>query len=217
MPDLARRVHDPEIMDDPGRPASEFAAAYRELEAINRYLGGVRAVRRFLPPGTPASILDVAAGGCDVGEALARQGPWRVVSLDSNLEGLRRARATLAVGGDAFALPFPDGAFDLVTASLFFHHLSDEDCVRALRSMHRVARRAVIVNDLHRSRVAHASIVGLTALFSRSPMVRHDGPLSVRRAFRPRELAEVARRAGVGGRVHRSFPYRLVLVVEKGR
>jgi hypothetical protein len=73
----------------------------------------------------------------------------------------------------------------------------------------------VIVNDLHRNRVAHASIRILSALFSRSTMFRNDAAASVRRAFRPAELGAVAEKAGVPARVHRSFPYRLVLVATK--
>jgi hypothetical protein len=73
----------------------------------------------------------------------------------------------------------------------------------------------VLVNDLHRHAVAYGSIRALAAMFSKSRMVRHDGPLSVLRAFRPQELLDIARRAGVPARVHRSFPYRLVLVAEK--
>jgi ubiquinone/menaquinone biosynthesis C-methylase UbiE len=119
------------------------------------------------------------------------------------------------VVGDALALPFRDGTFDVVMASLFFHHLSDEDCVRVLAQMWRIAKRLVLVNDLHRHAVAYFSIRGLTAMFSKSPMVRHDGPVSVMRAFRPNELLSIAKRAGVPARVHRSFPYRLVLVAEK--
>jgi hypothetical protein len=81
--------------------------------------------------------------------------------------------------------------------------------------MWRVARRIVIVNDLHRARVAHASIRILSALLSRSSMFRNDAPASVRRAFRPAELLAIAQQAGVPARVVRSFPYRLVLVAEK--
>ncbi len=215
MPDLSQRIHDLELMDDLSRSDEEFAAAFGELTVINRLLGGVRAVRRFLPELAEGRLLDVAAGACDVGDALTTFNGWSVVGLDRDVRGLKFARRSLQVVGDAFELPFSDGAFDLVTASLFFHHLSDDDCVRALGSMYRVARRRVIVNDLHRAPLAYASIVVLTRLFSNSVMVRNDGPLSVRRGFLPAELAAVAERAGIRARVYRSFPYRLVLVAEK--
>ncbi len=215
MHDLSRRVHDPEWMDDVTRPDTEFRLAYRELASINRYLGGIRAIKRFLPPIESGVMLDVAAGACDIGDVLAQDEGWTVVGVDLSSTGLGMARRTLAVVGDAFRLPFEDDSFDVVTASLFFHHLSDEDCVRVFASMYRVARRRVIVNDLHRTRMALHSFAVLAGLFSSSPMIKNDGALSVRRAFRPRELSDIARRAGVEARVYRSFPYRLVMVAEK--
>jgi ubiquinone/menaquinone biosynthesis C-methylase UbiE len=214
-PDFGRRSEEPEIMDDLAQPEPEFAAAYRELEIINRRLGGVRAIDRHLPQASNLLMLDVAAGACDVSEALIRNRRGRIVVLDLNVRGLRLAAKSWPIVGDALELPFGNGAFDVVMASLFFHHLSNENCARALSEMWRVARRRVLVNDLHRSAIAYFSIRVLTALFSKSRMVRHDGPVSVLRAFRPAELLEVARCAGVPARLHRSFPYRLVLVAEK--
>jgi ubiquinone/menaquinone biosynthesis C-methylase UbiE len=212
---LNERARETEIMDDFGRPEHEFAAAYRELEIINRWLGGVRAIERFLPREANLLVLDVAAGGCDVSEALLARMRLRIVALDLNSRGLKLAKRAWPVVGDALDLPFRDETFDLVMASLFFHHLSTTDCVTVLRQMWRLAKHRVLINDLHRHPIAYWSIRVLTALFSNSSMVRHDAPVSVRRAFRPFELLEIAREAGVPARVHRSFPYRLVLVAEK--
>ena len=214
-PDFRHRVDEPEIMDDLSQPEHEFAAAYRELEIINRKLGGIRAIERFLPRATNLLMLDVAAGACDVSEALLRTRPGRIIVLDLNPRGLRLAANSWPVVGDALELPFRDRTFDAVMASLFFHHLSNDNCVRVLSEMWRVARQRVLVNDLHRSAVAYFSIRVLADLFSKSRMVRHDGPVSVLRAFRPSELLDIARRVGIPARVYRSFPYRLVLVAEK--
>jgi len=205
-------------MDDLSRPEHEFAAAYRELKIINRTLGGVRAIERFLPPakkGVNLLMLDVAAGACDVSEALLEKLPCRIVTLDLNARGLKLADKSWPVVADALALPFREDTFDVVMASLFFHHLSNDNCVQVLSQMWRIAKQRILINDLHRHAVAYFSIRALTALFSKSRMVRHDGPVSVLRAFRSRELLDIARRAGVPARVHRSFPYRLVLVADK--
>jgi ubiquinone/menaquinone biosynthesis C-methylase UbiE len=205
-------------MDDLSRPQHEFAAAYHELEVINRRLGGVRAIERFLPQakkGRDLMMLDVAAGACDVGEALLRKLPCRIVALDLNGRGLRLADKTWPVVGDALELPFRDSTFDVVMASLFFHHLSNDDCVRVLSQMWRIAKQRVLVNDLHRRAVAYFAIRAITAAFSKSTMVRHDGPVSVLRAFNKAELLKIAKSAGVPARVYRSFPYRLVLVADK--
>ena len=204
-----------EIMDDLTRPRHEFDQAYRELEIINRRLGGIRAIERFLPAAPNLLMLDVAAGACDVSEGLLGKIPARIVVLDLNAQGLGFARKSWPVVGGALELPFRDGTFDVVMSSLFFHHLSDDNCVRVLAAMWRISKRLVLVNDLHRHPVAYFSIRALAAAFSKSTMVKHDGPVSVLRAFRPHELLQVAKRAGVPARVYRSFPFRLVLVAEK--
>ena len=215
MISFKNRANLTEIMDDLTQPAHEFDAAYRELKVVNERLGGIRAIERFLPRGSNLLMLDVASGGCDVGEALLDHSSSRVVSLDLNARGLKFAKRTWPVAGDALRLPFRDRSFDVAMASLFFHHLSEEDCPRVLAEMWRVSRQRVLVNDLHRHAVAYFSFQVLATLFSKSRMVRHDGPVSVRRAFHPDELLRIAERAGVPARVHRSFPYRLVLVADR--
>ena len=62
MVDFSVRSNETELMDDLSRPDSEFVEAYSELTAINRHLGGIRAVERFLPKDA-MSVLDVASGG----------------------------------------------------------------------------------------------------------------------------------------------------------
>jgi len=212
---LARRAEENEIMDDLSEPVDEFVAAYRELELINRWLGGVRAIQRFVPHESSLLILDIAAGACDIGDALVQRLRCTIVALDLNAKGLKRSRNVLPVVGDALHLPFRDNSFDVVMSSLFFHHLPSESCVRVLEQMWRIAKRIVIVNDLHRHAFAYFSIRALTLMFSRSRMVRHDAPVSVRRAFRPMELQDIASQAGIPAEIHRSFPYRLVLVARK--
>src|SRR5437879_5387450 len=171
---FSRRAEASEIMDDLSRPDHEFDQAYRELETINRRLGGVRAIERFLPHKPNLLVLDVAAGACDVSEALLRRIPARIVVLDVNPKGLKFARKSSPVVGDALDLPFRDHTFDVVMASLFFHHLSDDNCMRVLANMWRISKQLVLVNDLHRHPIAYWSIRALASAFSKSAMVRHD-------------------------------------------
>lgn len=215
LPTFKHRAQLTEIMDDLTQPEKDFEAAYHELKVINEWLGGIRAIERFLPQGSNLLMLDVAAGGCDVSDALLERKSCRIIGLDLNLQGLRLARRAVPIAGDALRLPFRDGTFDVVMTSLFFHHLSNDDCVRVLMEMWRVSRGRVLVNDLHRHAMAYFSFRLLASLFSKSPMVQHDGPVSVRRALRPKELLEIAQRAGIPGRVYRSFPYRIVLVADR--
>src|SRR4029453_3704481 len=84
-----------------------------------------------------------------------------VVVADLRPEVLAIARRNLAntngvkfLRADVRALPMTDDAVDVVHASLLLHHLDPQDAVTALREMRRVARDAVVVNDLRRGRIA---------------------------------------------------------------
>jgi len=103
------------------------------------------------------------------------------------------------VRGDATALPFRAGAFDVVTSGLLLHHLEPAAAVAGLSEMARVARGGVIVNDLLRSRLAWALVWLATRLCACHRFSRHDGPLSVRRAYSPAELRALAAQAGIAG------------------
>jgi len=103
---------------------------------------------------------------------------------------------------------------DVALCTLTLHHFRNEDALRLLREAARVARVRVVVSDLERTRAAWLGARLLSAtLWRTNPITRHDGPLSVRRAFRTGELEELGRRAGLRDvRVRRHLPWRLSLV-----
>jgi hypothetical protein len=217
----------------------EIVEAYRLLDTVNRRLGGHRLTARTLAPlvaGSPGplesgsdetgrlAIVDVAGGdgafAKELREQVLRAGrDARVTVVDLNPAGLSAMPpGVTAVRGDAFALPFADRAVDLAHCSCFFHHLSTAGARDVLAEMCRVSRRAVIVNDLVRSRVAVASIWALTRALVSNRLVRADGPLSVRKSFLPDELLGIAQAVGLSEHpsfrwtIQRGFPYRMALV-----
>jgi ubiquinone/menaquinone biosynthesis C-methylase UbiE len=118
----------------------------------------------------------------------------------------------VSVSGDALELPFADAQFDYVICSLFTHHLLDQQVVKVLREMRRVAKRRIFVIDLHRHPVAYFLYTTLGKIVLHNRLVRHDGALSIMRGFKSDELLELAQRAGLRDVwVERHFPYRLVL------
>jgi hypothetical protein len=85
-----------------------------------------------------------------------------------------------------------------------------------LKSFSRLAKRGVIINDLHRSRVAYVSIYILTRLLTQNRLTRYDAPVSVMNAFTPEEMRAMAQEAGWQKfEVNRHFPYRIALVENK--
>jgi ubiquinone/menaquinone biosynthesis C-methylase UbiE len=196
----------------------EIGRSLADLRLVNRWLAGRRhllaAVRPHLGPG--GSLLDVGCGSADLPAFLLSRLETSVVAvgLDVKLAHLKDApplvrRVVARVG----ALPFPDAAFDVVTASLFLHHIDTEDLAPVLQNLYRLARGALVVSDLHRAAVPHLfGRLVFPALF-RSPVSVHDGLVSIRRGFRPAELRSAFEEAGLPHvRVRRRFPYRLLAV-----
>jgi 2-polyprenyl-3-methyl-5-hydroxy-6-metoxy-1,4-benzoquinol methylase len=96
--------------------------------------------------------------------------------------------------------------------SLFTHHFRDEQVVHILREMSRVARRRIFVIDLHRDPVPYFFYTTLGKLVLKNRLIRHDGALSILRSFKPRELLNLGRAAGLRNvAVEHHFPARLVL------
>ncbi len=199
-----------ELMDDPDVSGEELERALRELEIINRWLGGYRTTRigvgrltRRLGAGQPMTVLDIGAGGTDL-RAILRSSDRRfeVTALDINPRVRELAalhgHGSAVVTGSAHALPYPDRSFDIVHASLFLHHCTDFEAIQLLQQAARIARVGVVINDLHRHAFALAGITALTALLSRSPIVRYDARVSVRRAFTRQDLDTILGRAGIG-------------------
>ena len=74
----------------------------------------------------------------------------------------------------------------------------------------------VVVNDLERSRIGLLAAEAGCRVFTRSPVVRIDGPRSVRAAFTMAEAKDLAREAGLQNvRVARRWPFRYVLTAEQ--
>jgi 2-polyprenyl-3-methyl-5-hydroxy-6-metoxy-1,4-benzoquinol methylase len=103
--------------------------------------------------------------------------------------------AVQVVAGDALEAPIRPGSVDVVLCSLVLHHLPEDAVVALFRRMAELARLGFVVSDLRRGRLAWAAVWLATHVVSRNRMTRHDGPLSVRRAYTGAELARLARRA----------------------
>lgn len=217
------------MMDDPGLDPAMHADALRGLARINRLSMAGRAhwpalqrVSRSLD--RAVRVTDVACGSGDGAVALAAIARKRGVGVELTItdaseralghaaDRARRAgvpaRTVLA---DAVVGALPEA--DLVICSLFLHHLTEPDAVRALRNMRLAcAGGAVSVNDLRRCRWGTVLAGTIPRLITRSPVVHTDALISARAAFAERESLELFARAGMDGAVaDRSFPARMTL------
>lgn len=209
---------------------SELPANLRDIRRLNRYTGGTRlAVRTLLPllPDRQSSLLDVATGSADIPRALRRAAVTKgrrveVTAVDLSPEVLMEAGAdrdgtVKLMQADARQLPFADEQFDVVSLFLALHHFDPTEAAQVLREMWRVASVGIVVTDLSRSVPAYLGVWLLTRTMARNRLTKHDGPLSVLRAYTVAEVRELARQAGLPvALVRRHGPARLSLVALKG-
>ena len=228
---FSARVLGSELLDQGAMPSTEVRRSLLDLRRANRLFGG----RRILTAAVMGealrlglsrfSILDIASGSCDLPLALLDAAQQR--GLDVNAFALDYWHRHLAmfqsdwkdrpnlqpVCADAFCAPFADRAFDFVTCSLFFHHLTEDRAVALLSQMSRWARHAIIVSDLERHPLPYYLFRAFSRFFTVSPVSRVDGTISMRQSFRRNELERIAARSGMKNyTVVRRWPFRLLLV-----
>jgi SAM-dependent methyltransferase len=216
-PDLRTRATDAELLDAE-LPATEVRKSLADLRFVNRWLsprgGLLSAVRPHLPE--HGRLLDVGCASGDVA-AYLRAGlarPVFTVGVDRKPLHLREVPPGVRrVAADVWRLPFRDGSFDVVTASLFLHHFAEAELGRLLRELARVGRRAIVVSDLERALVPFVFARVVFPFVFRTGVSVHDGLVSIRRGFREAELRAGFVAAGLGGvSIRRQFPYRLLAV-----
>ncbi|HWZ81355.1 MAG TPA: methyltransferase domain-containing protein [Terriglobales bacterium] len=187
-----------ELLDSDSGTPHEIAGSLRDLEMFNTWFGGVRTTQALVQralgqaPRKTVSLLEVAAGAGFVPSTVKQR---LAAQLDLNITFLDRARTHLngigrSVAGDACALPFVDGSFDLVCCNLFVHHLAPDDVQRFAREALRVCRVAFVINDVIRDPV-HLALTYAGFPLYRSRITRNDAPASVRQGYTPGELSEL--------------------------
>src|SRR5436190_4776197 len=204
-----------ELLDGPLDDEAALIANLRDFRRLNRLDGGTNLTRRAISALADRerpveSILDVGTGGADIPVSLladaARSGrSLSITATDSRREVLAAARIARPgverVAGlrleiaDGRSLSYPDASFDVAHASMVVHHLSPEDAVAFLRELRRVARRGIVLNDLVRGRVYWLGAWLVVHAVAESRFTRHDGPLSVRRAYTREQLESLVRDA----------------------
>jgi ubiquinone/menaquinone biosynthesis C-methylase UbiE len=226
------RFVEEEWLDQEHCAPEEIELSLRSMRLVNRRFGGDRLHARLfaralmrVPRAQRPHILEVASGEAEVlRAALLRLGTLADVTLlDRHAQHLPNPHTwppTLAapqvVPGDALDLPFPDASVDVISCCLFLHHLEPHQVMRFLAEAQRVARIAVIINDLERISI-HYRLAQLNSLFDASRISRHDGPVSVRRAYTFRELERMLADTGCSFVLERAFLFRLGAVLWCGQ
>jgi SAM-dependent methyltransferase len=242
IPSFKIRTDTDELMDDFSITDERLTTALEQLRYVNRFLSGYSTSMAVLAPflrsraHQTTRILDLGTGIADFPEYIvkwaAAQSPAvsvEIVAIDANPVTVDYARSALKQRlpeqlqskihvevADALALPYADRSFDLVMGAMFLHHFAQDNAIAIVKSMQRVSRCGILINDLHRHPLAYLGIYALTHLLPASPMVRNDGPLSVLRGFKYSELKAIAQGAGLDPfSLHWRLPFRWLLTTVK--
>ena len=214
-----------EILDSDACPAGEVETSLRDICRINRWFGGVATTRKLIERVVSAtgikafSLLEVGAGLGGVPRLAAQQLASKGITLDiTDLDRVHThlLRTHRAVVADALTLPFPDGSFDLVSCTLFAHHLAPAELLRFAAEALRVSRYAILINDLVRHPL-HLALVYAGFPLMRSYISRLDGLASVRQAYVPEEVQQILSSAAPKLRVEisRHFLFRMGVIAWK--
>lgn len=199
-------------MDSPTLPAREVELALRGLARLNRLSGAAGLLWSEVSPlvrGGARTLLDIATGSADVPLAIHGMATAQGHTLEMTVSDVRPEMRDLAArNAEAAGVPLrvialdavresPPGLFDIITASLFTHHLTEDEVVGLLDRLSRAARCGLVVSDLARSRANLAMVSLASRVVTRSRVVHTDAALSVRAAFTTEEFMGLARRAGL--------------------
>lgn len=220
-----KRVSTSELLDDDLGMPEEIATSLRDLRRINAWFGGTQTTAKLLRRVAEMrglrdlSLLEIGAGAGDVPMEAARALRSRhievgVTLLDRVSSHLPR-NGTCAVAANALHLPFREETFDVVSCNLLAHHFDSNGLQSLAAEALRVARVAVLINDLIRSPLHLALVYAGLPLF-RSRITWHDAPASVRQAYKLEEVRSILSRTAASKLdISRHYLYRMGVLLWK--
>ena len=203
----------------------EYADCLKKLFKINKLLGFFKQTVHLLSlfP-KDASLVDIGCGGGQFILQLSRHYPEMTflgldisetaIALAQQRKGLI-AQVTFQLQPEA-TLALPPQSVDIVLTTLVCHHMDDDDLVLFLQTAFQAARKAVIINDLHRHPVAYWFYKILSPCLFRNRLITHDGLVSIQRSFTRAEWRQLLKKAHIRHyQIKWGFPFRWSVVLWK--
>jgi 2-polyprenyl-3-methyl-5-hydroxy-6-metoxy-1,4-benzoquinol methylase len=221
-----------ELLDEDNIPAKDLYRNLYELEVINKKLGGHNATFKGLSyfsfNQNTHTLLDIGSGGGDTLRAIAKSKYGKYFSCLDGADLKADCIAYAKRNSEQFehisyyendykiCLENSKHQYDIISNALFCHHFADGQLIEMLKLMRQHCRMGFVINDLQRHWLAYYSIKLLTALFSKSYLVKNDAPLSVARSFKKPDWEKLLSKAGIEGAVIQwSWAFRYVIVWKK--
>lgn len=202
-------------MDDFLLEGEELRDALDKIAAINTLLGGnkltVKAVKRFLDridTQKTITIADVGCGNGDMLRLLANYARKRNITLE--LTGIDANRFTIDYAAklsenypnihyvclDIFEEEFERLQYDIILCTLTLHHFKDDAILKIMKRFYDNTTTGVIINDLHRSKIAYRLFQVISTIFGLNRMSTEDGLVSILRGFKRQDLEAYSKQLG---------------------
>ncbi|MBU3662383.1 MAG: methyltransferase domain-containing protein [Bacteroidetes bacterium] len=205
---MKNRSYEAELLDADNIPQKDLYLNLKELNNINTLLGGhnitLKGIAAFnLKLNKTYHLLDIGCGGGDNLRVIADWGrrkglQLQLTGVDLKTDCINYAKEHCKaypeihfICSDYKDLLNQNTTYDIIFTALFCHHFKEEDLSILFRYKQQHANLGFFINDLHRHPLAYYSIKFLTALFSKSYLVKNDAGLSVKRGFSKTELLQL--------------------------
>ena len=231
--DTSHRSSEMEIMDDFSMEGVLFRDTLDKLEIINRFLGGnsvtIKGLKKLLKnqsKNKTITIVDLGCGNGDVLRDVSKFGrknnySFKLIGIDANPAAIDYARELSKEYSelsfktiDILSEDFKKQSYDVVLCTLFLHHLKNEELISFLKKTTENATIGVVVNDLHRHKLAYY-LFKLIGFFIKNKMVRQDGLTSVLRAFKRKDLENIAKEIKVHFSIEWKWAFRYLWIMKK--
>ncbi|MBZ9729698.1 methyltransferase domain-containing protein [Salegentibacter sp. JZCK2] len=209
--DTSKRTSEVEIMDDFDLQGNELDQTLRDLDNINKWLGGnkitLEGVKNIVLKQTNTQEIHITDVGCGNGAVLREIARWgrknkynlKLAGIDANTHAIGIAEK-MSIGFpeieflalDIFSEEFKNFHCDIILCTLTLHHFKNGEILELLNLFSQQSRLGVVINDLHRSKLAYRLFQVFCSVFIRNEIARKDGLISILRGFKKEELKNFA-------------------------
>lgn len=201
------RTEEIEIMDDFSLESEELIGALDQIASINQLLGGnkltLHGIKELLKNSDTSKTIIIADIGCGNGDMLrmlAKYGKkqnlnFKLIGIDANAFTIDYAKKLSQdftnidyLCMDIFSEDFNELKYDIVLCTLTLHHFTTAQIDEVMNVLNKNASIGIVVNDLHRSKLAYRLFELVSVIFNLNRMSRNDGLISILKGFKKKEL-----------------------------
>lgn len=228
-----QRTDKEELMDDFSIGGDLLLDTLDKLENINRWLGGnkvtINGLKTILenhPKEQEITIIDIGCGHGDILRDVAKFGrkhhyKFKLFGVDANPTAIDYANELSMEYSelsfetqDIFSEAFKARSFDVVLATLFLHHFKEKELTSFLDDTVKQTKIGVVVNDLHRHKLAYYLFM-LLSIFISNKMIIEDGLTSVLRGFKRKDLVKMSHKINVKPMISWKWAFRYLWILKR--